>query len=404
MDGTGAESVKDLSIRVLQMISIMETLAEGRNVIVVAADSDLLSVWQAVIAGAPLEGHQAFALDSGEVRLLEYQLGYGPYKGYSVLTPGSTHMARMEKAKKIVVEGMKATKAKEGDDGRKINHGEDSEEKSDRKKDVNDLSEGSKYTTASESRLAMAERLQQSREAIKKSKDAALAADNAKRLEQQKMRQAKEAAAAAMARTAARSAKLSRPADKEIEQYVKEPSQFITQYPVGATIIAWAALQATNRARNIHKTEYGDGPPGSESSIPPPPMSKSRAASIAKHRERPEDLHRIADARPMHKKLAQDYFLEAVVAIETRDSLDKNTKMDVEAMAELLEKHNAFEKDRRDLETQSSDRRLLAQMNLKTREDDDEEFEYSWLNAIDEIRVVDAMNQSLRQDGTKSIN
>ena len=110
------------------MISIMETLAEGRNVIVVAADSDLLSVWQAVIAGAPLEGHQAFAFDSGEVRLLEYQLGYGPHKGYSVLTPGSTHMARMEKAKKIVAEGMKATKAKGGDDGRKINHGDDSKD------------------------------------------------------------------------------------------------------------------------------------------------------------------------------------------------------------------------------------------------------------------------------------
>ena len=389
------------------MISIMETLAEGRNVIVVAADSDLLSVWQAVIAGAPLEGHQAFAFDSGEVRLLEYQLGYGPHKGYSVLTPGSTHMARMEKAKKIVAEGMKATKAKGGDDGRKINHGDDSEEESDGKKYVNDLSEGSKYTTASESRLAMAERLQQSREAVKKRKDAELAADNAKRLEQQKTRQAKEAAAAAIKRTAARSAKLNRPADKEIEQYVKEPSQFITQYPVGATIIAWAALQATNRARNIHKIEDGDELLGRESTISPPPMSKSTAASIAKPHKRPEDLHRIADARPVPKKSAQDYFLEAVVAVvavETRDSLEKNTKMDVKAMAELLEDHNASEKDGKDLEAQSSDRRLLAQMNVKTREDDDEEFEYSWLNAIDEIRVVDAVNKSLRQEGAKSIN
>ena len=386
------------------MISIMETLAEGRNVIVVAADSDLLSVWQAVIAGAPLEGHQAFAFDSGEVRLLEYQLGYGPHKGYSVLTPGSTHMARMEKAKKIVAEGMKATKAKGGDDGRKINHGDDSEEGSDGKKYVNDLSEGSKYITAPESRLAMAERLQQSREAVKKRKDAELAADNAKRLEQQKKRQAKEAAAAAMARTAGRSAKLSRPADKEIEQYVKETSQFITQYPVGATIIAWAALQATNRARNIHKIEHGDELLGRESTISPPPMSKARAASIAKPHKKPEDLHRIADARPVPKKSAQDYFLEAVVAVETRDSLEKNTKMDVKAMAELLEDNNALEKDGKDLEAQSSDQRLLAQMNAKTREDDDEEFEDSWLNAIDEIRVVDAVNKSLRQEGAKSIN
>ena len=133
-------------------------------------------------------------------------------------------------------------------------------------------------------------------------------------------------------------------------------------------------------------------------------MSKSRAASIAKPHERPEDLHRIADARPVPKKSAQDYFLEAVVAVETRDSLEKNTKMDVKAMAELLEDHNALEKDRKDLEAQSSDQRLLAQMNVKTREDDDEEFEYSWLNAIDEIRVVDAVDKSLRQEGAKSIN
>ena len=205
-------------------------------------------------------------------------------------------------------------------------------------------------------------------------------------------------------RTAARSAKLSRPADKEIEQYVKEPLQFITQYPVGATIIAWAALQATNRARNIHKIEHGDELLGRESTISPPPMSKSRAASIAKPHKRPEDLHRIADARPVPKKSAQDYFLEAVVAVETRDSLEKNTKMDVKAMAELLEDNNALEKDEKDLEAQSSDRRLLAQMNVKTREDDDEEFEYSWLNAIDEIRVVDAVDKSLRQEGAKSIN
>ena len=70
----------------------------------------------------------------------------------------------------------------------------------------------------------------------------------------------------------------------------------------------------------------------------------------------------------------------------------------------ILEDNNALEKDGKDLEAQSSDRRLLAQMNVKTREDDDEEFEYSWLNAIDEIRVVDAVDKSLRQEGAKSIN
>ena len=105
-DGTPAESAKDLSIRVLQMISIMETIAEGRDVVVVAADSDLLSVWQAAIAGAPLEGHSAFAMASGEARLLEYEIGYGPNKGHRVTAaPGATTLeARVAQAVKIAAE------------------------------------------------------------------------------------------------------------------------------------------------------------------------------------------------------------------------------------------------------------------------------------------------------------
>ena len=75
-DGTTAESAKDLSVRVLQQVSIIETLASSIDVVIVAADSDLLSVWQAAIAGAPIEGHRAFAMSPGEVRFLEYEIQY----------------------------------------------------------------------------------------------------------------------------------------------------------------------------------------------------------------------------------------------------------------------------------------------------------------------------------------
>mmetsp|Transcript_33529 Transcript_33529/g.66754 ORF Transcript_33529/g.66754 Transcript_33529/m.66754 type:complete len:821 (+) Transcript_33529:59-2521(+) len=75
-DGTPNESVESLAARVQQMLSIIETLATGSDVVVVASDSDLLSVWQACVTGAPLAGHGAFAMRSGEVRPLEYKIQY----------------------------------------------------------------------------------------------------------------------------------------------------------------------------------------------------------------------------------------------------------------------------------------------------------------------------------------
>tara|TARA_A100001015_G_C14844900_1_gene654045 strand:- start:549 stop:893 length:345 start_codon:yes stop_codon:yes gene_type:complete len=56
------------------MVSIMETLSTGADILVVAADSHVLSIWQAAIAGVPLEGHGAFAYGPGELRQLEYSM------------------------------------------------------------------------------------------------------------------------------------------------------------------------------------------------------------------------------------------------------------------------------------------------------------------------------------------
>lgn len=82
-DGTPNESLDNVKTRVNQMLSIMETLATGMDIIVVAPDSDVLTVWQAAVAGAPLEGHTAFAMAPGEMRGLEYPLPVG-YDGVSL--------------------------------------------------------------------------------------------------------------------------------------------------------------------------------------------------------------------------------------------------------------------------------------------------------------------------------
>jgi broad specificity phosphatase PhoE len=66
--GNGGESLAALLVRGFQMVSGAETQAgAGGDVVLVGADSDLLSCWQAAIAGAPLSGHRAFALAPGEV-------------------------------------------------------------------------------------------------------------------------------------------------------------------------------------------------------------------------------------------------------------------------------------------------------------------------------------------------
>lgn len=53
------------------MVSIIETHSTGEDVLIVAPDSQILSIWQAAIAGAPLAGHAAFAVEPGQVVMCE---------------------------------------------------------------------------------------------------------------------------------------------------------------------------------------------------------------------------------------------------------------------------------------------------------------------------------------------
>ena len=73
--GTPNKSVADMLGQIRQMISIIETSAESVGVVVVVApDSYALSVWQAAVAGVPLEGHEAFRMAPGELRVVEYEV------------------------------------------------------------------------------------------------------------------------------------------------------------------------------------------------------------------------------------------------------------------------------------------------------------------------------------------
>ncbi|CAL8462586.1 g2119 [Coccomyxa elongata] len=70
-DGTPNESVSDVLVRVRQVLSITETQYSGANVIVVAPDSDNLSVLQAALLGLDLRRHGDLAMRPGEVRAVE---------------------------------------------------------------------------------------------------------------------------------------------------------------------------------------------------------------------------------------------------------------------------------------------------------------------------------------------
>jgi len=93
VDGTPNESVQDVAVRVQQMVSIIETLTTSEDVLIVAPDSQVLSIWQAAIAGAPLGGHTAFSLAPGQVVMLEYQMrhanGDPSTRAETFVVPGS---------------------------------------------------------------------------------------------------------------------------------------------------------------------------------------------------------------------------------------------------------------------------------------------------------------------------
>ncbi|CAG9465212.1 unnamed protein product [Pedinophyceae sp. YPF-701] len=69
-DGTPNESAEDVLVRLRQVLSITETQYGGATVILIAPDSDVLSILQSAVLGIDLRAHGTFAMAPGEVRVL----------------------------------------------------------------------------------------------------------------------------------------------------------------------------------------------------------------------------------------------------------------------------------------------------------------------------------------------
>lgn len=67
-DGTPNDSAQDVFVRITQLISKLETQYIAESIIIVAPDSDNLSVWQAAVTGRSLTEHPSMRFDIGEVR------------------------------------------------------------------------------------------------------------------------------------------------------------------------------------------------------------------------------------------------------------------------------------------------------------------------------------------------
>ncbi|XP_068309287.1 uncharacterized protein [Pyrus communis] len=70
-DGTPNESVSDVFVRVIQLMSILETQYSEDTVIIVSPDSDNLTVLQAGIIGLDLRRHRELSFAPGEVRFVD---------------------------------------------------------------------------------------------------------------------------------------------------------------------------------------------------------------------------------------------------------------------------------------------------------------------------------------------
>jgi broad specificity phosphatase PhoE len=67
-DGTPNESAQDVFVRVRQLVAKLETQYSGEEILVVAPDSDTLSVLQAVLTNVPLQQHRDLRFAPGELR------------------------------------------------------------------------------------------------------------------------------------------------------------------------------------------------------------------------------------------------------------------------------------------------------------------------------------------------
>lgn len=78
-DGTPNDSVDDVFVRVRQLISKLETQYDTQEIVLIAPDSDALTVWQAAITGGDIARHADLAYAPGEMRLVKEQVvdGYG---------------------------------------------------------------------------------------------------------------------------------------------------------------------------------------------------------------------------------------------------------------------------------------------------------------------------------------
>lgn len=70
-DGTPNDSAQDVFVRVRQLLSKLETQYFGADIVVIAPDSDALSIWQAAVSGIDLRAHNSLAFRPGEVRRVE---------------------------------------------------------------------------------------------------------------------------------------------------------------------------------------------------------------------------------------------------------------------------------------------------------------------------------------------
>ncbi|KAG0575572.1 hypothetical protein KC19_5G013500 [Ceratodon purpureus] len=82
-DGTPNESVVDVFVRVTQLMSILETQYFNETIVIVAPDSDNLSVLEAGLTGLDLRRHRELAYAPGEVRFVDAQRLPAPRKSVS---------------------------------------------------------------------------------------------------------------------------------------------------------------------------------------------------------------------------------------------------------------------------------------------------------------------------------
>ena len=84
-DGTPNESVEDVLVRVRQALSIMETQYDEGTVVIVAPDSNVLSILQAALLGVDLRDHWG----------LEYRCAHGLACGCRCCVWGMLHAASL---------------------------------------------------------------------------------------------------------------------------------------------------------------------------------------------------------------------------------------------------------------------------------------------------------------------